>query len=126
MESSGGKGGHRTPKAGRKAEKKHRVDKMKRGVLAPKTKGSNPRAFTFQSAGKAKAQKARTAEKEQRRLHAPMMEKAVDEPPPLIVLVQGPPGVGKSTLIKCLVKHFTQQNLAEVVGPITVVAGTPP
>ena len=31
--------------------------------------------------------------------------------------------VGKSTLIKCLVKHYTKQNLAEVKGPITVVAG---
>lgn len=31
--------------------------------------------------------------------------------------------VGKSTLIKCLVKHYTRQNLAEVLGPITVVAG---
>ena len=31
--------------------------------------------------------------------------------------------MGKSTLIKCMVKHFTQQNLAEVLGPITVVAG---
>ena len=41
----------------------------------------------------------------------------------MVVLVQGPPGVGKSTLIKCMVKHFTQQNLAEVLGPITVVAG---
>lgn len=31
--------------------------------------------------------------------------------------------VGKSTLIKCLVKHYTKQNLSEVKGPITVVAG---
>jgi len=31
--------------------------------------------------------------------------------------------VGKSTLIKCMVKHYTKQNLAEVKGPITVVAG---
>ena len=31
--------------------------------------------------------------------------------------------VGKSTLIRCLVKHYTRQNLADVRGPITVVAG---
>ncbi|KAI3959830.1 hypothetical protein MKW98_029867, partial [Papaver atlanticum] len=28
------------------------------------------------------------------------------EPPPLIVLVQGPPNVGKSLLIKSLVRYF--------------------
>ena len=37
----------------------------------------------------------------------------------IIILTQ----VGKSTLIKCMVKHYTKQNLAEVKGPITVVAG---
>ncbi len=32
-------------------------------------------------------------------------------------------GVGKTTLIKSLVKHYTKQNLNSVVGPVTVVAG---
>lgn len=31
--------------------------------------------------------------------------------------------VGKSTLIRCLVKHYTTQNIGEIRGPITVVAG---
>lgn len=31
--------------------------------------------------------------------------------------------VGKSTLIRGLVKHYTRQNLADVRGPITCVAG---
>lgn len=41
------------------------------------------------------------------------------------VLRWGPPRtqVGKSTLISCLVKHYTRQNLSDVRGPITVVAG---
>lgn len=92
---------------------------------------------------------------------APLMEQLVSEPPPLVVLVHGPPGVrqgvlcaavckaaamcacprnlaglllqpsgimacmqvGKSTLIRCLVKHYTTQNIGEIRGPITVVAG---
>ena len=53
----------------------------------------------------------------------PMVERAPEEPPPFVVLVQGPPGVGKSTLIRCLVKHCTRQALSEVKGPVTVVAG---
>jgi len=51
------------------------------------------------------------------------VERAPEEPPPFVVLVQGPPGVGKSTLIRCLVRHCTRQALAHVRGPITVVAG---
>ena len=31
--------------------------------------------------------------------------------------------VGKSLLIRCLIKHYTRQSLSEVRGPITIVAG---
>ena len=54
---------------------------------------------------------------------APVVERVPEEPPPFIVVVQGPPGVGKSLLIKCLVKHYAKQSLGDVRGPITVVAG---
>ena len=40
-----------------------------------------------------------------------------------MVLIQGPPGVGKTTLIKCLIKHYTKQNVSDILGPITVVSG---
>lgn len=46
-----------------------------------------------------------------------------DEPPPVIVAVVGPPGVGKSTLLKSLVRRYTKQTLNEVKGPVTVVSG---
>lgn len=54
---------------------------------------------------------------------APVADKPLEEPPPFVVLVQGPPGVGKSLLIRCLVKHFSKQTIVDMRGPITVVAG---
>lgn len=50
-----------------------------------------------------------------------MIDRSVEEPPPIIVAVHGPPGVGKSSLIRSLVKHYTLRNLKEVKGPVTVV-----
>lgn len=51
------------------------------------------------------------------------MEKPVEEPPPYTILVHGPPGVGKSTLIRCLVKHYTKQDVKDIKGPLTLVSG---
>lgn len=96
----------------------------------PKTVGSeaaaklrNPKAFVFSGRGKAKKQASRTAERDQRRMHVPVMEVEPQEDPPIVVLVHGPPGVGKSTLIQALVKHYTNQTLGDVRGPVTIVAG---
>lgn len=50
-------------------------------------------AFAFRSAAKAKRLQARTAEIEQRRLHVPIMDRSIGEPPPFVVVVQGPPQV---------------------------------
>ncbi|GFH09608.1 Bms1-type G domain-containing protein [Haematococcus lacustris] len=88
--------GHRVKKAGRKVEKRKTAEQKKKGVLEDaQARKQNPRAFAFQSANVAKGQKARTAEREQRRLHAPMLERVGEEAPPLVVLVQGPPQVLK-------------------------------
>lgn len=53
----------------------------------------------------------------------PIADRASQEPPPYTVLVHGPPGVGKTTLIKGLIKHYTRQDVREVKGPITLIAG---
>ncbi len=181
-DAAGAGKGHRKSKVGRKAEKRKVASHKKKGTLdaSKASKAVNPRAFGFQSAGKAKAQRARSAEKEQRRMHGAgtahamlcvlmaltslaahsssqlrclrslwrsrprwssscrcassvwnrgrihdgEINRAITLPYPFpLPGVQGPPGVGKSTLIRCLTKHFTQQSLGEVLGPITVVAG---
>ncbi|CAH2038734.1 unnamed protein product [Thlaspi arvense] len=112
---------HRTRKSGPTMRKKSEIDKKKRGVSD--NKQQNPRAFAVKSGVKAKRLQARSAEKEQKRIHLPTIDRTYGEPPPFVIVVQGPPGVGKSLVIKSLVKHFTHQNLPEVRGPITIVSG---
>jgi len=41
----------------------------------------------------------------------------------VIVAIVGPPGVGKTTLLKSLVRRYTKQTLNDVKGPVTVVSG---
>jgi len=119
---SGGSKKHRAQRAGPKAAKRKKAVKRKKGQ-EPATGQKNPKAFTYTSAEAAKRAKSRNAEKEQRRLHVPLAEKEGAEPPPFVVCVQGPKGVGKSAVIKQLVKHYTKYTLNSVKGPITVVAG---
>jgi ribosome biogenesis protein BMS1 len=40
-----------------------------------------------------------------------------------MIAIVGPPGVGKTTLLKSLVRRYTKQSLNEAKGPITVVSG---
>ncbi|RZC56015.1 hypothetical protein C5167_014866 [Papaver somniferum] len=41
-------------------------------------------------------------------------------PPPFLILVQGPPNVGKSLLIRSLVNHFTMEE-DDIQGPVTII-----
>jgi len=62
---------HRKKKSGRKAEKRKNAESKKKnndGDLQAARK-RNPKAFIFSSRGKAKIQQARSAEKDQRRMH---------------------------------------------------------
>ena len=65
-----------------------------------------------------------------------MVDRTPEEPPPVVIAVVGPPGVhhrdffllmdqvGKTTLIKSLVRRYSKHTLTQVAGPITVVSGT--
>ena len=130
---------HRARKAGSKAKKKKDKKKKKEvaagedgrdgGGSAPKTltkeqqRINNPKAFGVKSSLRARQSRARKADREQKRLHAPVLDKTPEEPPPMVVLVHGPPGVGKSTVIKSLVKHYARQNITDTKGPISVISG---
>ncbi|WFD06512.1 Glycoside hydrolase 2 (Mannanase, beta-galactosidase) [Malassezia vespertilionis] len=53
-----------------------------------------------------------------------MVDRTPDkEPPPVIIAIVGPEGVGKSTLMRSLIRRYTKHNIAHISGPVTVVAG---
>uniref|UniRef100_A0A0N4U0I0 Bms1-type G domain-containing protein n=1 Tax=Dracunculus medinensis TaxID=318479 RepID=A0A0N4U0I0_DRAME len=87
------------------------------------TKNVDAKAYTFRSAVKAGRAIRRAADKGERKKHIPLVDRTPVEPPPYIVAIVGPPKVGKSTLLRCLVKHYVRITLTEIRGPITIVTG---
>ncbi|KAJ8264708.1 hypothetical protein GJAV_G00152840 [Gymnothorax javanicus] len=83
----------------------------------------NPKAFAVQSAVRMARTFHRTQDLKAKKHHIPLVDRSPLEPPPVVVVVVGPPRVGKSTLIRCLIKNFTRQKLGDICGPITVVSG---
>ena len=107
---------HRKRQAGPKAEKKTKKKKH--------DGGKNPKAFGFQSVQKAAKTFHRKQDLETKRQHIPLVDRTPLEPPPIIVAAVGPPKVGKTTLIRSLIKNFTRQKISDIKGPVTVVSGT--
>ncbi|KAG1749341.1 DUF663-domain-containing protein [Suillus lakei] len=106
---------HHPAQSGSKADKK--------GKGKQKT-GFNEKAFAPKSGRRADRQARRNIERDEARLHVPLVNRTPDdEPPPVIIAIVGPPGVGKTTLLKSLVRRYAKQTLSEAKGPITVVAG---
>ncbi|KAJ0416544.1 hypothetical protein BJY00DRAFT_232841 [Aspergillus carlsbadensis] len=98
------------------ANRAHRVTKEKK-----RYEGNNPRAFAFSNPGKGNKAGARSHDIKEKRLHVPLVDRLPEEAPPLVVTVVGPPGVGKTTLIKSLIRRYTKQTLSTPNGPLTVV-----
>ncbi|QIX01180.1 hypothetical protein AMS68_006697 [Peltaster fructicola] len=81
----------------------------------------NPKAFAFSAPGKLDRQAKRSHDVREKKLHVPLVDRLPEEAPPLVVGVVGPPGVGKTTLIKSLLRRYTKQTITQPTGPITVV-----
>ncbi|KAL9594781.1 MAG: hypothetical protein Q9219_006840 [cf. Caloplaca sp. 3 TL-2023] len=99
------------------ANRPHRKAKVKKKHTGDK----NPKAFAYAKPGRLQKQAARSHDVKEKRLHVPLVDRLPSEPPPTIVAVVGPPGVGKTTLIKSLIKRYTKHTSTHPVGPLTVV-----
>jgi len=84
---------HRNRQSGSKSAKKKSKKKQNQDAGGEDQKSQNPKAFAFSSSNKAKRLQSRAVEKEQRRLHAPIIDRSYGEPAPYVVVVQGPPQV---------------------------------
>jgi ribosome biogenesis protein BMS1 len=81
----------------------------------------NPKAFAVSNPGKLARQAARSHDIKEKRLHVPLVDRLPEEAPPRLVTIVGPPGVGKTTLLKSLVKRYSKESMSDPQGPITVV-----
>ncbi|KAL8817899.1 MAG: hypothetical protein Q9191_008058 [Dirinaria sp. TL-2023a] len=95
----------------------HRPAKVKKKHSSDR----NPKAYAYANPGRLQKQAARSHDVKEKRLHVPLVDRLPEEAPPLIVAVVGPPGVGKTTLIKSLIKRYAKHSLSLPTGPLTVV-----
>ncbi|KAM9336223.1 ribosome biogenesis protein BMS1 homolog [Symphorus nematophorus] len=112
---------HQHKHSGPKAEKK----KLKKqgGTTEEDERKRNPKAFAVQSAVRMAKTFHRAQDIKTKKHHIPLVDRTPLEPPPVVIVVVGPPKVGKSTLIRCLIKNFTRQKLGDICGPVTIVSG---
>ncbi|TMW64967.1 hypothetical protein Poli38472_009134 [Pythium oligandrum] len=115
---------HRKAKSGAKVNKQKRKEheKQKKDQPSLAEQRKNPKAFGVAKAGRAKKTIQRNLDRAHRKEYVPQVNRAEELPPPISVVVMGPPGSGKSTLIRSLVKRYTRHNMVEIKGPVTVVS----
>mmetsp|Transcript_24586 Transcript_24586/g.51966 ORF Transcript_24586/g.51966 Transcript_24586/m.51966 type:complete len:1176 (+) Transcript_24586:155-3682(+) len=113
---------HKEKKEGRGAKEKKKDEKAKKE--GSRKERHNHRAFSVANIVRTQRTIQRNLDRGQKKEYVPLTDRRSIDPnesPPALVVVMGPKGVGKSTLIRSLVKLYTNHNLTTVTGPITVV-----
>uniref|UniRef100_UPI00398EAE4E ribosome biogenesis protein BMS1 homolog n=1 Tax=Pristiophorus japonicus TaxID=55135 RepID=UPI00398EAE4E len=115
---------HRQRHSGPKAQRKKQRRLKSLGLGGEEDpRQRNPKAFTVQSAVRMAKTFHRAQDLKTKKHHIPTVDRTPLEPPPIVIVVVGPPQVGKSTLIRCLIRNFTKQKLTDIRGPVTIIAG---
>ncbi|GMH89583.1 hypothetical protein TrST_g3504 [Triparma strigata] len=124
--------GHRKVKAGRGAKEAKKEKKAKeKGTQKAR---HNPRAFGVANTVRTKRNMQRNLDKTHQKEYAPQTDRRIkfpskeDQsssskiqlPPPVTVAVHGPPGCGKSTLIRSLTLLHSSHTLTTPIGPVTL------
>ena len=115
---------HKLKKEGRGAKEKKKDLKAKKD--GSRKERHNSRAFSVANIVRTQRTIQRNLDRGQKKEYVPLKDRrSADhtETPPPVVVVMGPQGVGKSSLIRSLVKYYTNHNLTTITGPITVVTG---
>jgi ribosome biogenesis protein BMS1 len=115
---------HKAKKAGRGGKEKKKDLKDKKDNK--RVDRHNPRAHSVANIVRTQRNIQRNLDRAQKKEYVPLTDRRsadILDAPPSVVVVMGPPQVGKSTLIRSLVKLYTNHNLKTVTGPITVVTG---
>lgn len=94
--------GHRKSTSGAKANKQKRkeYEKQKKEQPSLAEQRKNPKAFGVAKAGRARKTIQRNLDRVHRKEYVPQDNRAEELPPPISVVVMGPPGSGKSTVIR--------------------------
>lgn len=107
----------------KKKHKKKNVKKKQTKTPLEKPSKQNTKAFSFSGGRRSVHRRFQHAsEVEEKRLRRPRIYKVPEVPPPIVVVVQGPKSVGKSTMITSLVKQYSKRNITNINGPITLVS----
>mmetsp|Transcript_24553 Transcript_24553/g.36613 ORF Transcript_24553/g.36613 Transcript_24553/m.36613 type:complete len:1220 (-) Transcript_24553:1727-5386(-) len=113
---------HKATKAGRGAKEKKKDKKAKKEKS--RVEKHNPRAFSVSNIVRTQRTIQRNLDRGQRKEYVPLNDRRSEvDAPPSVIVVMGPPKVGKSTLIRSMVKMYCNHNLSSVTGPVTVVTG---
>ncbi|CAJ0577203.1 unnamed protein product, partial [Mesorhabditis spiculigera] len=113
---------HRSHVKGGKVTKDH-DRKKKLGTLTKEPQDINRarKGYTFKSAKRANQAVRRAADQSERKKHIPYVNRTPLIPPPIVVAVVGPSRVGKSLLIRGLVKNYIRGSISQIKGPVTIV-----
>lgn len=116
---------------GDKKASKKKATKKNSSTVSNKDKNKNPKAFNVSNVVRTKRNQQRNMDKAQQKELIPLVNREKDitaaindgvsstsDPPPAIVVVMGPRGVGKSTLIRSLMKIYSGQNMTDTKGNI--------